>query len=236
MGYKVLITGANKGIGFETARQLGYQGWYILLGARNEQRGKEAVHTLQQEGINVEWVRIDLNKAENIHSAAQFITTHHNDIKVLINNAGVSGDMDAKPLDVDIEELRSLTEVNFFGNFQMIKAFTPILARNKGRIVNLTIPLKPSSFFEPFSYIATKSPLNSMIKLFARQFKKDNIPLEIFGIMPGGVTTDLNNHQKGLLMRTVKEASQSIVKVVTDNRNHNGKILLRVTPFKLFKK
>ena len=54
--------------------------------------------------------------------------------------------------------------------------------------------------------------------------------------MPGGVTTDLNNHQKGLLMRTVSEAAQSIVKVVTDNRNHNGKILLRVTPFKLFKK
>lgn len=75
-----------------------------------------------------------------------------------------------------------------------------------------------------------------MIKLFARQFKKSKIPVEIFGIMPGGVTTDLNNHQKGLLMRTVSEAAQSIVKVVTDNRNHNGKILLRVTPFKLFKK
>ncbi|CQD27048.1 SDR family NAD(P)-dependent oxidoreductase [Staphylococcus capitis] len=236
MSKKVLITGANKGIGFETARQLGEQGWYILLGARNEQRGMEAVNTLQREGINVEWVRIDLNHDETIDSAAQYIRAHHSDINVLINNAGVSGNMQAKPLDVDVDELRSLTEVNFFGNFQMIKAFTPILARNKGRIVNLTIPLKPSSFFEPFSYIATKAPLNSMIKLFARQFKKSKIPVEIFGIMPGGVTTDLNNHQKGLLMRTVSEAAQSIVKVVTDNRNHNGKILLRVTPFKLFKK
>lgn len=63
----------------------------------------------------------------------------------------------AKPLNVDVDELRSLTEVNFFGNFQMIKAFTPILARNKGRIVNLTIPLKPTSFFEPFSYIAAST-------------------------------------------------------------------------------
>ena len=153
MSKKVLITGANKGIGFETARQLGEQGWYILLGARNEQRGMEAVNTLQREGINVEWVRIDLNHDETIDSAAQYIRVHHSDINVLINNAGVSGNMQAKPLDVDVDELRSLTEVNFFGNFQMIKAFTPILARNKGRIVNLSITFKPSSFFSTFSYI-----------------------------------------------------------------------------------
>lgn len=109
MSKKVLITGANKGIGFETARQLGQQGWYILLGARNEQRGMEAVNTLQREGINVEWVRIDLNHAETIDSAAQYIRAHHSDINVLINNAGVSGNMQAKPLDVDVDELRSLT-------------------------------------------------------------------------------------------------------------------------------
>ncbi|MCE3399150.1 SDR family NAD(P)-dependent oxidoreductase, partial [Staphylococcus aureus] len=80
MSKKVLITGANKGIGFETARQLGEQDWYILLGARNEQRGMEAVNTLQREGINVKWVRIDLNHDETIDSAAQYIRAHHSDI------------------------------------------------------------------------------------------------------------------------------------------------------------
>ncbi|WP_208458510.1 hypothetical protein, partial [Burkholderia vietnamiensis] len=65
--------------------------------------------------------------------------------------------------------------------------------------------------------------------------KKNKIPVEIFGVMPGGITTDLNNHQKGFLMRSVNEGAQSIVKVLTDNHNHNGKILLRLMPFKIFK-
>ncbi|PTF13724.1 SDR family NAD(P)-dependent oxidoreductase [Staphylococcus devriesei] len=236
MGQKVLITGANKGIGFETAKQLGAKGWTILLGARNEQRGMAAVEALQQQGITAEWIKIDLTDTNTIHAAADDIKANHSDVKLLINNAGISGDMDASALDVDVEELKALADVNFLGNFEMIKTFTPILAPNKVRIVNLTIPLKPSVFFHPFSYIATKAPLNAMIKLFARDFKKNNIPVEIFGVMPGGVTTDLNKNMKGFYMRSVNEATQSIAKVATDKHNHNGKILLRVLPFKLFKK
>ncbi|MGT9231128.1 SDR family NAD(P)-dependent oxidoreductase, partial [Enterococcus faecalis] len=82
----------------------------------------------------------------------------------------------------------------------------------------------------------TKTALNSMIKLFAKYFKKHKISVEIFGVMPGGITTDLNNNQKGFLMRTVNEGAQSIVNVIMDKRNHNGKILIRLRPFKIFKK
>lgn len=236
MTQKVLITGANKGLGFETGRQLGNKGWTILLGARDEVRGTEAVKTLQQKGINAEWIKIDFNDLTTIHEAAKYVENNHADLNVLINNAGISGNMEASPLDVDIEELKTVTEVNVYGNFEMVKSFTPILARNKGRILNLTIPTKPSNFFHPFSYMTTKTALNSMIKLFAKYFKKHKISVEIFGVMPGGITTDLNNNQIGFLMRTVNEGAQSIVNVIMDKRNHNGKILIRLRPFKIFKK
>lgn len=233
---KVLITGANKGIGFETAKQLGKKGWSVLLGARNKQRGMEAADKLRAEGITVEWLHIDLNDFETIHSAADYVSKNHSNLKALVNNAGISGNMPAAPLDVPIEELRELAEVNFFGNFEMIKAFTPVLAQNNGRILNVTIPSKPSIFIDAFSYTATKAALNAMIKLFARDFKKKKLPVEIFGVIPGGITTDLNNRQKGPLMRTAQEGGASIANALTDHRRHQGKILIRITPFQLFRK
>lgn len=233
---KVLITGANKGIGFETAKQLGEKGWFVLLGARNEQRGMEAVKKLQIDGIDAEWLNIDLNDLETIHSAADYVSKNHSDLNALVNNAGIPGNMSTDPLDVPLEELRELTEVNFFGNFEMIKTFTPLLAKNNGRILNVTIPSKPSIFIDAFSYTATKAALNAMIKLFARDFKKKKLPVEIFGVTPGGITTDLNNRQKGPLMRTAQEGGASIANALTDHRRHQGKILIRITPFQLFRK
>ena len=90
MEQKVLITGANKGIGFETAKQLGAKGWTILLGAKNEQRGMSAVEALQQQGITAEWIKIDLTDTNTIHAAANDIKANHPDVKLLINNAGIS--------------------------------------------------------------------------------------------------------------------------------------------------
>ncbi|TGR15863.1 SDR family NAD(P)-dependent oxidoreductase, partial [Mesorhizobium sp. M8A.F.Ca.ET.202.01.1.1] len=100
--------------------------------------GRAAVKTLENKGITAEWIQIDLNDIDTIHAAADYIAKQHSDLKALINNAGISGNMKASPLDVDLEELRELAEVNVFGNFEMIKTFTPILAKNHGRILNLT--------------------------------------------------------------------------------------------------
>lgn len=223
----VLISGANRGIGFETARQLGKKDWTILVGARSEERGNEAVQRLQQEGIQAEWVQLDLNDISTIHQAATFIRSHYPELKVLVNNAGIPGDMNKRPLDFNVEELQKVSSVNVFGNFEMIKTFTPILAKNHGRIVNLTVPSIPSEFFHPFAYLTSKSALNMMIKLFARDFKKNHITVDIMGVAPGGISTDLNGHMENGLMRTVEQGAHSVVQVVTDHQHHQGKTVLR---------
>lgn len=235
MANTVLITGANKGIGFEMARQLGQKGWTILLGARNKQRGMAAVQKLQEEGITVEWIPIDLNDPETIHFAAANVAKMHPELRVLVNNAGIPGDMSAEPLATKTEDLQATLNVNVIGNFELIKAFTPILQKNHGRIVNMTIPA-PNRFFHPFSYCTSKSALNQMISMFAKSFKAQHIPVEIFGVVPGGVTTDLNHHMNNRFMRSVEDGAGSVVNVILDKHNHQGKTVIRFGGMKLVKK
>lgn len=236
MSDTVLITGANKGIGFEIARQLGQKGWTILLGARNKERGLAAVKQLQAEGITVAWVPIDLNDLATIHATADKIANVHPELKVLVNNAGIPGDMDAEPLATKTADLKATLDVNVIGNFELIKTFTPILERNHGRIINMTIPASGNRFFHPFAYCTSKSALNQMTKMFGESFKSQHIPVEIFGAVPGGVTTDLNNHMDNRFMRSVEDGAGSVVKLILDNHYHQGKTVMRFGGLKLVKK
>lgn len=226
MSNKVLITGANKGIGFELARQLGLAGWKVLLGARSEVRGSTAVSTLQTQGVkSVEMVKIDLTDSATINSAAAYVKSKHADLNLLINNAGIAGDMKKNALDFTTAELREVFEVNFFGSFEMIKAFTPILKENHGRILNITMPTSPGPYFHPLAYQASKSPLNAIIENFGFDFEQNKIPVEIFGIMPGAVTTDLNGNMTGPWFKTAAQAGKVIIDLLTDGKNHQGKVL-----------
>ncbi|GAX02815.1 carbonyl reductase [Secundilactobacillus pentosiphilus] len=236
MSNTVLITGANKGIGFEIARQLGQKGWTILLGARNKERGLAAVQKLQAEGVTVEWVPIDLNDLETIHAAADKIANVHPELRVLVNNAGIPGDMDTEPLDTKTADLKATLDVNVIGNFELIKTFTPILERNHGRIINMTIPANSNRFFHPFAYYTSKTALNQMTKMFGKSFKSQHIPVDIFGVVPGGVTTDLNNHMDNRFMRSVEDGAGSVVKLILDNHHHQGKTVVRFGGLKLVKK
>jgi NAD(P)-dependent dehydrogenase (short-subunit alcohol dehydrogenase family) len=223
MTKKVLVTGANKGIGFEIARQLGHLGYSILLGARNETRGLNAVEALKNEGIeSVEWIKIDYNDVETINAAAQLVQDKHSDLSILINNAGIPGDMQKPGYEFELSELREVVEVNVFGNFAMIKAFLPILTKNSGRIVNLTIPIGSNPYWHPFTYTTSKAALNVMIQSLGISFEQNNIPVEIFGVMPGGTTTDLNNNATGPFMKSVSEGGKVIVDLLLDGKNYQG--------------
>lgn len=221
----VLITGANRGIGFEVARQLGRKGWLILLGARSEQRGQAAVARLAQEHIQAQWLHIDLNELATVHTAAKFVAHHYPKLGLLINNAGIAGDMAADPMATNTEDLQATLNVNVVGTFEMIKAFTPLLQRNHGRIANMTIPVNPSRFWHPFSYIISKSAMNQMVKMFGQHYASQHIPVDIFSIMPGGVSTDLNHHLQSPFVRPVEEGAAAVVKIATDGRHHQGKVV-----------
>ncbi len=110
-----LITGANKGIGFEVARQIAKAGWTVLAAARNEDLGKRAVAKLQDEGLDVHFVRIDLTAHETAAAAAETIHSQFGKLDVLINNAGIAGSGDGPPSKVNVETVQTVMKTNFVG-------------------------------------------------------------------------------------------------------------------------
>jgi len=103
----------------------------------------------------------------------------------------------------------------------------PVLEKNSGRIVNITIPIGMTDHFNPFTYKASKAALNAMTQTLGQNFRQAGKPLEIFGIMPGGTTTDLNGNTTGPYMQTAQQAGRLITDIILDGKNHNGEVMLR---------
>jgi len=122
--------------------------------------------------------------------------------------------------------LRSVFETNVFGTYALTRLLLPTLEENNGRIVNITIPIGMIEYFNPFAYKASKAALNTMIQTLGQNFRQARKPLEIFGIMPGGTTTDLNGNATGPYMQTAQEAGKAITGIILDGKNHNGEIIL----------
>jgi len=227
MTKKVFITGANKGIGKQIAREMGKNGWTVLAGARDDGRGSAVVEELRGEGIEAAYINIDLLNQASILAAAQTIESQHSDLAMLINNAAIPGDMQKPGYEFGLGELRGVFETNVFGPFELTRLLLPTLEKNGGRIVNITIPIGVTPHFNPFSYKASKAALNAMTQTLGQNFRQAGKPLEIFGIMPGGTTTDLNGNSTGPHMQTAEAAGKLIADIILDGRNHNGEVILR---------
>ena len=135
-----LITGANKGIGLETARQLGHIGHTVLMGARDAIRGEAAAVALRAEGINAHFIALDVNDEASIRAAAQAVESQFGHVDALINNAGVNyeafGTAAASP---SRETLQKTLDTNLFGLIAVTEAFLPLVKKSPaGRIVNLS--------------------------------------------------------------------------------------------------
>ncbi len=200
-----LITGANKGIGFEIARQLGEQGMVILVGARNQARGNDAVKTLRSEGVEAVVVHLDVTDQATIDAAASFISDMYGKLDILVNNAGISlREGHTPPSELAIEVYRAVYETNVFGVFAVTKTMLPLLRRsNTGRIVNmsstmgsLSLNSDPDSIYGQMppllAYNSSKTAVNALTVFFANELRKTNI--KVNAVSPGYVATDLNNH------------------------------------------
>lgn len=218
---KVLITGANKGIGYETARQLGSMGFMILLGTRNEEKGKEAAAALVNEGVNARFILLDVTNQDTIEAATRQIEQEFGSLDVLINNAGVSLERGASPSQLELAVLKETFETNFFGMFAVTKAMLSLLTKSpSGRIVNLSSGLgslainsDPESEFARFNLLAynsSKTAVNALTVMFAKEYK--NSPLKINAADPGYTATDLNRNTG---YRSVEQAAGIVVRLAT---------------------
>jgi NAD(P)-dependent dehydrogenase (short-subunit alcohol dehydrogenase family) len=197
-----LISGANKGIGYEIARGLGAKKIKVLVGARDEARGLSAVEKLNAEGADAVFVKLDVTDAATIQHAAQWIEKEFGRLDILVNNAGVA-EWGSKPSDVDLAKVREVYETNFFGPVALIQTMLPLLKKSKhGRIVNVSSSLgsltlssdlnSPFADFLALGYNTSKSALNSMTIQFAKELK--DTPIKVNAICPGYCATDINGN------------------------------------------
>lgn len=215
-----LITGANKGIGLEIARQLGKQGITVLLGVRDENRGREAAEKLQAEDIDARSVQLDVTDQNTIDAAANYIDSEFGKLDILVNNAGIAID-NAPPSQLDIEVLRRTYDTNVFGVFAITKAMLPLLRKSDaGRIVNMssglgslaqnTDPNYEYAQLKLLAYNSSKTALNAMTIQFAHELR--DTPIKVNAADPGYVATDINDYRG---TRTVEQGATAPVRLAT---------------------
>jgi len=196
-----LITGGNKGIGFETARQLAKAGVHVIIGSRERSKGVEASLKLQAEGLDVEALVIDVTHLGSIGEAAREVEKKHGRLDILINNAGVLLDAyDKKPSEQTLETWRKTFDANVFGLVATTQAFLPLLKNSAaGRIVNLSsilgsntlhaTPGSPIYDFKVPAYNVSKSAVNAWTVHLAYELKDSKI--KVNAAHPGHVKTDM---------------------------------------------
>jgi len=203
IGKKVaLISGANKGIGFETARQLGQQGITVILGARDLAKGEAAAEQLKKEGIDARAVKLDVVNPADVKAVAATIEKDYGKLDILVNNAGISLEpfFGNSTLTTSEEALRQTFDTNFFSVVAVTKELLPLLKKSEaGRIVNVSSILgslslhatEGSPIYEAkvFGYNASKAALNSFTIHLAHELKGTKI--KVNSAHPGWVKTDM---------------------------------------------
>ena len=217
-----LVTGTNKGIGHEVARQLCALGYLVLLGARDAQRGEQAALQLRDAGGNAEFLPLDVTDSASIAAAAQVITQRHGVLDVLVNNAAVKLEFHpAPPSAATMDAVRETFETNVFGLIAVTQAMLPLLRKaSVPRIVNvssglgsLTLSAFPGTKFNAkpmLSYNVAKAAVNAVTVQFANELRDSGF--KINSADPGYTHTDMTLNQGG---KPVARGAASIVRLAT---------------------
>jgi NAD(P)-dependent dehydrogenase (short-subunit alcohol dehydrogenase family) len=198
-----LVTGANRGIGFETARQLGQKNVTVIVAARTLKSAEETASTLKAEGVDAFPVKLDVTSAQDREAAAKTVGDRFGKLDILINNAGVGaqdGTLVNKTIHTTEEELQKIFGTNLFSVIAVTRAFLPLLKKSEaGRIVNLssilgslTLHADPDSRIasvKTFAYDASKAALNAFTIHLAAELKHTKI--KVNSAHPGWVKTDM---------------------------------------------
>ena len=198
-----LVTGANKGIGLDIARQLGTQKVTVIVGARDPGRGQAAAGLLHSEGLDAHFIQLDVTDAASIAQAAATIQAQHGRLDILVNNAGINDAGDGPPGSASIAAARRLFDTNFFGPLAVTQALLPLLrAAPAARIVNMSSslgsmavngdPANPYYRARLIGYNASKAALNMLTVQLAEELRGTGIVVN--AACPGYVSTDLNGH------------------------------------------
>jgi len=226
-----LVTGANKSIGFEVARQLAQKGVYVYLGSRNLENGLEAVNKLKAEGIkNVEVIQLDVTNDESVKAARTEIGKKIKTLDILINNAGIFGGYPQTTLDSTIDQFKATYDANVYGVVRVTQAFIDLLKKSsEPRIVNvsssqgsITLHSDPSYKYYDYKaavYLSSKSAMNMYTVVLAYELKDSNF--KINAVCPGYTKTDFNGHRGP---GSVEDAGKRILKfALIDNDGPTGK-------------
>ncbi|PZP61961.1 MAG: short-chain dehydrogenase [Pseudoxanthomonas spadix] len=197
-----LVTGATRGIGAETVRQLAQAGVHVILAGRNQEAAAQAAQTLQAEGLSVEALQLDVTDTASITAAVQAVQGRHGKLDILVNNAGIVADESGKPpSEQSLQTWRKTFDTNLFGLVETTQAFLPLIkASDAGRIVNvssalgsLTLHSDPDSFIYHFkipAYDVSKSAVNAWTIHLAYELR--DTPIKVNTVHPGYVKTEMN--------------------------------------------
>lgn len=223
MSKRIIVTGGNRGIGYQILLELAGKGHEIILAARNKEQGKKIAHDLNAKNLKVEFHQLDLEFSESINSFAEVISKEYNSVDVLINNAGVFQDRNNSSLSVDMEALKRTMQINLYGSIELSKLMIDILKKSQeGRIINMSSGLGALHDMGGgyTAYRLSKAGLNAFTKILASDLTGTNI--KVNAMCPGWVKTDMGGKSAP---RSLEQGADTAVWLATAENIPNGKFL-----------
>jgi len=215
-----VVTGANRGIGFETCRQLAKRGMRVVLAARDERKGRAAAERLRKEELDVDSAPLDVSDDASVREFARHIAKTYGRVDVLVNNAGImidgesgGGPAAAGVMQAKVETLRRTMEVNVFGALRVTQALLPLMSKEGARIINVSSGMGQLADMNGGSpgYRMSKTALNALTRILADELKETGIRVD--SICPGWVKTDMGGAGA---TRTPQQGADTIVWLATE--------------------
>lgn len=216
-----IVTGANRGIGYEICRQLADEGFRVILTSRDKLKGEQAVYALRTLSRDIVYHQLDVTDEASVTTLRDFVKREYGIIEVLVNNAAILLDEGKRLLDEDLSLVRQTMETNYYGALLMCRAFIPLMKEaNYGRVVNISSEAGSLAGMDGYApaYSTSKTALNAMTRIIASELQGFNI--KINSMCPGWVRTEMGTASAP---RSAEKGAQGAIWLATlPNEGPNG--------------